>query len=190
MANRVGTGYRDRRLTFHWRSPNCFADVLGLPTARNGAYEVTRSAILAEALLGAESGQGVSYSRRKVSYARGKRYRPPGHTYSTVLGSVDELEQEGWLFGHRVEPNNLGWQSSFWATPDLIKAADGLAAVLIFQGREPIRLKDGARNLVDYPETPQDLAAPQVVGTDQRPSQRIENRGTRSRTRGATSPRW
>jgi hypothetical protein len=153
MANREGAGYRDRPLTFQWRLPSGFADTLGLPAASNSAYEVTRGVVLAEALLGAESGQGVSYSRRKVSYARGKRYRAPGHTYSTVLGSVAELEREGWLFEHRVEPNNLGWQSSFWATPDLIKAADGLAAGLIFQGREPIRLKDGARNLVDYPET-------------------------------------
>ena len=95
----------------------------------------------------------MSYSRRKAFYASGKRYRAPGHTYSTVLGSVAELEREGWLSGHRVEPHNLGWQSSFWATPDLIEAADRLASVLIFQAGEPIRLKDGARNLVDYPET-------------------------------------
>ena len=103
--------------------------------------------------MGAESGRGVSYSRRKAFYASGKRYREPGHTYSTVLGSVAELEREGWLSGHRVKPNNLGWQSSFWATPDLIKAADGLAAVLVFRAPEPIRLKDRAGNLIDYPET-------------------------------------
>jgi hypothetical protein len=106
LANRLGAGYRDRPLTFQWQSPLCFVEALGLPAARNGAYEATRRAILAEALLGAESGQGVSYSRRKFSYSRGKRYRAPAHTYATVLGSVAELEQEGWLCGHRVKPNN------------------------------------------------------------------------------------
>ena len=88
-------------------------------------------------LLGAESGQGVSYSRRKLSYSRAKRYRGPDYTYATVLGSVNELVQEGWLCGHRVKPNNRGWQSSFWATPDLIQAAQEFAAAPTFEGREP-----------------------------------------------------
>jgi hypothetical protein len=148
-----GAGYRDRPLRFLWRVTPALTQLLGLPAARNSAFEATRCAILAEALLGAESGQDVSYSRRKVSYVSGKRYRAADHTYSTVLGSVAELEREGWLSGHCVEPNNLGWQSSFWATPDLIQAADSFAAVLKFQGREPIRLKDDARHLVDYTET-------------------------------------
>ena len=59
--------------------------------------------ILAEALLGAETGQGVSYSRRKVYYSGGKRYRSRAYTYATVLASVAELVQNGWLFEHRVE---------------------------------------------------------------------------------------
>jgi hypothetical protein len=157
LANRLGAGYRDRPLTFQWQSPPGFVDALGLPAARNRAYEATRRAILAEALLGAESGQGVSYSRRKVSYSRGKRYRAHAHTYATVLGSVDELVQVGWLSGHRVKPNNRGWQSSFWATPDLVHAAREFATDPIFEAREPIRLKDDADDLVDYPETRETL---------------------------------
>jgi hypothetical protein len=113
--------------------------------------------ILAEALLGAQNGQGVSYSRRKVFYSTGKRYRAPAHTYVTVLGSVDELMQQGWLFGHRVAPNNRGWQSSFCATQELIAAAQDLAADPTFEVREPIRLKDDADDLVDYPETRETL---------------------------------
>jgi hypothetical protein len=130
---------------------------LGLPTARNAAYEATRSMILAEALLGAETGQGVSYSRRKVYYSGAQRYRSRAYTYATVLASVAELVQNGWLFEHRVEPNNRGWQSSFWATPKLIQAARAFGAELIYQAREPIRLKDMAGNLVDYPDTGQTL---------------------------------
>jgi hypothetical protein len=152
-----GTGYRDRPLTFQWQSPLGFVEALDLPAARNGAYEATRRAILAEALLGAESGQGVSYSRRKVFYSSGKRYRSPDHTYATVLGAVDELEQKGWLCGHRVKPNNRGWQSSFLATPDLIQAAREFSSDLTYGVREPIRLKDDADDLVDYPETRETL---------------------------------
>jgi hypothetical protein len=113
--------------------------------------------IVAEALLGAQNGHGVSYSRRKVFYSIGKRYRAPAHTYTTVLGSVDELAQQGWLYGHRAAPNNRGWQSSFCATPELIAAAQDLAADPTFEVREPIRLKDDTDDLVDYPETRETL---------------------------------
>jgi len=113
--------------------------------------------ILVEALIGAQNGQGVSYSRRKVFYSIGKRYRAPAHTYATVLGSVDELAQQGWLYGHRVTPNNRGRQSSFCATPELIAASRDLAADPTFEMREPIRLKDDADDLVDCPETRETL---------------------------------
>jgi hypothetical protein len=157
LANRLGAGYRDRPLTFQWQSAPGFVEALGLPAARNGAYEATRRAILAEALLGAESGQGVSCRRRKVFYSSGKRYRSPDHTYATVLGSVDELEQKGWLCGHRVKPNNRGWQSSFWATPDLVRAAREFASDPKYEVREAIRLKDDADDLLDYTETRETL---------------------------------
>jgi hypothetical protein len=74
-----------------------------------------------------------------------------------VLESVAELEQEGLLCGNRVKPNNRGWQSSFWATPHLIRAAREFRPDPIFEGREPIRLKDNADDLVDYPETRETL---------------------------------
>ena len=162
LANRLpfwasGPGYRDRPLTFQWRSPLRLVGALGLPAPRSGACEIARCAILADALLGALNGQGVSYSRRKVVYANGKRYRARAHTYATVLRSVDELVQEGWLYGHRVPPNNRGWQSSFCASPELIELAEELGADPTFQVCEPIRLKDDADHLVDYPETRETL---------------------------------
>jgi hypothetical protein len=153
----IGAGYRDRPLTFQWRSPPALIEALGLPAAHNAAHQATRRMILAEALLAAETGQGVSYSRRKSFYANGKRYRGTAHTYTTVLRSVDQLEQEGWLYEQRVQSNNRGWQSSFRATPELIEASSALAADAAFDGGEPIRLKDAAGNLLDYPETRETL---------------------------------
>ena len=153
----VNAEYRDRPLSFQWQSPPGLIEALRLPTARNGAHDVAKPMIVAEALPGAEREQGVSYSRRKVAYSRGKRYRAPALTYATVLRSVDELVREGWLTGYRVPPNNRGWQSSFWAAPDLIQAAREFAADPIFEAREPIRLKDDADELVDYPETRETL---------------------------------
>jgi hypothetical protein len=99
----------------------------------------------------------VSYSRRKVFYSSGKRYRSPGHTYATVLGSVDELEENGWFFGHRAKPNVRGWQSSFRATPDLVRAAREFVSDLKYEAREAIQLKDDAGELMDYPETRETL---------------------------------
>jgi hypothetical protein len=113
--------------------------------------------LLAEALLGAENGQGVSYSRRKVFYAHGKRYRSPRYTYTTMLRSIDELVQQGWLDEQRVAPNNRGWQSSFRATPALLQVASAFSAELTFDLGEPIRLKDCAGDLVDYRDTRETL---------------------------------
>ncbi len=113
--------------------------------------------ILGEALLGVETGQGVSYSRRKVFYAAGKRYRDRSHTYLNILRAVDELVQKGWLREHRVAPNNRGWQSSFCATAELIEVAREIGSEPTFQMSEPIRLKDNEDDLVDYPETRETL---------------------------------
>lgn len=90
-----------------------------------------------------------SYSRRKVFYGHGKRYRSPKYTYTTMLRSIDELVQQGWLHEQRVAPNNRGWQSSFRATPAFLQAASAFSAELTFDPGEPIRLKDCAGDLVD-----------------------------------------
>jgi len=111
--------------------------------------------LLAEALLGAENGQGVSYSRRKGFYASARRYRSRAYTYTTVTRSVDELVQRGLLHEQRVKPNHRGWQSSFCATPALLEAASAYHPELAFHAGEPIRLRDAAGDLVDYIETRQ-----------------------------------
>jgi hypothetical protein len=152
LANRLAgdAAYRDRPFSFQWQSPIVLVEALGLPPAPNAAYGATRRMILAEALLGTASGQGVSYSRRKVFYAHGQQYRPRACTYATMLGAVAELVREGWLFEDRVEPNNRGWQSSFWATPDLVGIASALGREPSFEERETILLTDRAGDLVDY----------------------------------------
>src|SRR5260370_22267677 len=96
LANRLAcwggdAGYRDRPLSFQWLSPPGLVVALGLPSARNAAHDATRSMIVAEALLGAQNGQGVSYSPRKVFYSIAKRYRAPTHTCATALPSFHEL---------------------------------------------------------------------------------------------------
>jgi hypothetical protein len=120
--------------------------------------------ILAEALLGAETGQGVSYSRRKVYYSGGKRYRSRAYTYATVLASVAELVQNGWLFEHRVERLAIVVLGDAGTDPG---GASVLCRVDVSgtrtypnegHGGQPSRL----------PRHRPDLAAPSRVGADQR----------------------
>jgi hypothetical protein len=56
------SGDRDRPLSFHWSAPDLTRE-LGLPPARNAALEAARASILAEAVIGAETGKAVSYSQ-------------------------------------------------------------------------------------------------------------------------------
>jgi hypothetical protein len=57
-------------------------------------------------------------------------------------------------FEHRVKPNARGWQSSFWATPALVRIARAPGAEPLFVECETIVLKDSAGDLVDYRITP------------------------------------
>jgi hypothetical protein len=142
---------RDRPLGFHWRTPEVVR-LLGLPPANN-AYQAARGAILAEAILGWECGQRVSYSRSHDFYSTGKRYRGTGFTYASVMWAVADLARAGLITDYRVPRGNLGWQSSFEATPALIDAYHSAICRLIYTAGETLWLKDSAGNLVDYRET-------------------------------------
>jgi hypothetical protein len=138
---------RDRPLSFHWRTAD-FAQMLDLPCARNQ----TVNAILAEAILGLETGQHVSYSASKAFYSNGRRYRGTSYTYRSVLDAVAVAARAGLIRDsrqsrHRSE--NRGWQSSFVATDRLIECGKPLK----YDQGESIWLKDAADNLIDYPET-------------------------------------
>jgi hypothetical protein len=144
---------RDRPLSFHWRTQD-FVQQLHLPAARNASHEATINAILAEAILAAESGQHVSYSARRTFYSKGKRYRGTSFTYATVMPSVEMLNREGWIIDCRVSPGNRGWQSSFLATDQLLAVWRAGRNGIEYAPCEPLWLKNDAGELIDYCDTP------------------------------------
>jgi hypothetical protein len=143
---------RDRPLSFHWNSAD-FAQMLGLPRTRNSHHEATINAILAEAILAAESGKRVSYSARRGFYSQGTRYRGTAFTYATVMGAIAMLARAGWITDCRVAPGNLGWQSSFAATDRLMEAWRSTDQRVIYSAGEIIWLKNRDGILVDYVDT-------------------------------------
>jgi hypothetical protein len=144
---------RDRPLSFHWHAPDLSRE-LGLPPARNAAHQAARSSILAEAIIGAETGQPTSYSRRKQFCSNGWRYRETAFTYSTVMAGVADADNAGAIIDCRVPPGNLGWQSSFIATDWLMQVWEIVGTELVYiPSRESIWLKNDAGELIDYRET-------------------------------------
>src|SRR6266478_4279423 len=91
----------DRPLAFHWNVPGLARD-LGLCLPRK--LEATASAVLAEAILAAESGRAVSYSRNRNFYANSRRYRGTEYTYATVLAAVALLHRAGWIVDRPAPP--------------------------------------------------------------------------------------
>jgi hypothetical protein len=94
---------RDRPLSFDWRAPN-IGRMLGLPSARNAALETSMMSILACAILAAETGQRVSYSRAKGFYANSSRYRGTAYTYVSVLAAIAALNAAGLILDARARP--------------------------------------------------------------------------------------
>jgi hypothetical protein len=143
---------RDRPLTFHWHAMD-LVRLLRLPQARSRAHEMARASILAEAILGWESGQRVSYSRSHDFYSASRRYRGTAFTYSTVMSAIADLARAGWINDYPVPPGNFGWQSSFQATDALIdRYHDGLCG-LVYTAGEIILLKGQDGELTDYRDT-------------------------------------
>lgn len=143
---------RDRPLSFHWQAME-LARLLCLPKARSRAHEMARASILAEAILGWESGQRVSYSRRRAFYSSSQRYRGTAFTYLTVMSAVEDLARRGWIIDCRVSPGNLGWQSSFLATDALIDRYHNSICDLVYTTGEIILLKGQNGELIDYRDT-------------------------------------
>jgi hypothetical protein len=143
---------RDRPLSFHWHAMD-LVRLLCLPQARSPAHEMARASILAEAILGWESGQRVSYSRRWAFYSASRRYRGTAFTYSTVTAAVEDLARAGWIIDYTVPPGNLGWQSSFQATDALIDRYHDSVCGLVYTAGEIILLKGQDGELADYRDT-------------------------------------
>jgi hypothetical protein len=122
---------RDRPLGFHWQTDFELINRLGLPlTARSQRREV-RNAIVTEALLGHEEGRWLSFSLNKSFYARRGRYPGIPYSYTSVRGSIEELEAGGWIEVAKARPGDhvrTGMQSRFRATPKLVAHSAILAS--------------------------------------------------------------
>ena len=140
----------DRPLGFHWNMPGLARD-LGLCLPRK--LEAAASSVLAEAILAAESGKAVSYSRNRNFYANSRRYRGTEYTYSTVLASVALLHRAEWIVDRPAPPGHLGWQSSLVATAQLIRTWRSFGTPIRYSKSEIIWLKNDAGDLVNYIDT-------------------------------------
>jgi hypothetical protein len=141
---------RDRPLGFHWNVPGLARD-LGLCLPRK--LEATASAVLAEAILAAESGRAVSYSRNRNFYANSRRYRGTEYTYATVLASVALLDRAECIVDRPAPPGRRGWQSSLVATAQLIRDWRSFGTPIAYSNSEIIWLKNDAGDLVHYSDT-------------------------------------
>ena len=140
----------DQPLRFHWNVPGLARD-LGLCLPHK--LEAAASSVLAEAILAAESGRAVSYSRNRNFYANSQRYRETDYTYLTVLASVARLHRAGCIVDRPAPPGRLGWQSSFVATDELIRACRSFGTPIAYSNSEIIWLKNVAGDLVNYSDT-------------------------------------
>ena len=90
---------RDKPLSFDWRAKDIrWSAALDLSPAPTSRHEITRDAILLDALVEA-IGQDrfISYSRNKNFYSGKRRYYGTDYTYSTVPWAVDDLASASWL---------------------------------------------------------------------------------------------
>jgi hypothetical protein len=114
---------RDHPLSCHWRPIDADAfETLGLAPAKSRAAAITRAQIIAEAFVvgRADPAAWISYSRRRAFYAGRPRYWPPTYTYDNVVYVVDQLAAAGLLEHEKAAPGQLGWQSRFKATSELV----------------------------------------------------------------------
>ena len=99
----------------------------------------------------------ISYSRRHDWWTNARRYMPRSCTHATVVRGVDLLAAQGLLEHDRKRPGNLGWQSRFRATNALINLIEKALPSLVWVPAETILLKDEAKRLIGYPDTPDTL---------------------------------
>lgn len=143
----LGRGH-DQALNFRWRSQQSAVARLQLPPCHNHRYDDARNAVLTEAVLAAEAGRWVSYSRRPAFYSCRRRYRGPSFTRRCILEAIDDSVSAGLLEEDRASPGARGWQSRIRATPFLCGKLGAHEAE--FQRQEPICLKDDCGNPLPY----------------------------------------
>jgi hypothetical protein len=142
---------RDWPLGLCWRVADGARAMPALPPCRNTCYQDAVHGVLTEALLAAEAGRWVSYSRRPASYAGQRRYRGNSFTRRCVLAAVDAGATADLLLEERASPGARGWQSRFTATPLLCEQMAELD--FAFHQHESIWLKDEDRRAIPYGDT-------------------------------------
>lgn len=114
------------------------------------------SAIIGSALVAAEAGQWVSYSRRRKHYSERHMYEGQAYTYDCIVPAVDELSVGSrWLVNDKAKGGDdmtTGLQSRFRATDALRKAFDGveISEAGLYN---PIRLTDDDGVIVPFKHT-------------------------------------
>ena len=155
MSGQMGQT-RDHPLSGHWRpiDPDAF-QALRLAPAKSRAAAITRAQIIAEAFVvgRADPAAWISYSRRRAFYASRPRYWPPTYTYDNVVYVVDQLSADGLLEHQKAAPGELGWQSRFKATSELVNELSGAPIAILHDPYEVVVLRDADGNLIDYRDT-------------------------------------
>jgi hypothetical protein len=155
--------HRDRPFSGHWRAPELVAQ-LNLKPARNAALDAMRSAAIAEAIIAAERGQAVSYSRDKAFYLRARRYFSTDVAFTTVPPAVDELAASGAIISHRVPPGSHNKMRSTFEVPSALLAVfRNDTKPFEHHPRESIWLRDSEKRPIDYPETRQTAALRRIM---------------------------
>jgi hypothetical protein len=134
--------------------PDAF-QTLGLVPAKSKAAAITRAQIIADAFVvgRADPAAWISYSRRRAFYASRPRYWPPTYTYDNVVYAVDQLSADGLLEHEKAAPGELGWQSRFKATSELVSELSRAPIAILHDPFEVVVLRDGDGNLIDYRDT-------------------------------------
>jgi hypothetical protein len=149
---------RDNPLTHRSRVAEERIERLGLQPAGSGKLALVRNAIITDTMLAHAAGRRVSYSRNNNWYAQTARYRHPAFTRGTIFSTVNELGPDGYglIIEDRAFPGDhlrTGLQSSFRASPKLVELWGPMDAAFTYDPHEPIRLKDGAGDLIKYGES-------------------------------------
>jgi hypothetical protein len=157
--------YADKPLVFAWHTdwrPRQLEEAeaaIGLPSAKTRDRQLVRGYILGAAIqIGRENlEQWISYSRNHNYYANParKRYWPVNNMYAAVVSSVDQLAGLELIEHQRMPPGNLHWQSSFRATPELLRLFAEKKIELILAPPERILLRDAGGRPIEYRDTEQ-----------------------------------
>ncbi len=146
---------RQAPLSLRWETKHMWSPLAEAMGSQRGLEAASAVAVAVALALFAEAiGQGrwTSYSRSKTHYAMPRRYRTRLYTYRQVVGAVDELVALDLVYHEKAPPGQRGWQSAISATPDLVELVRTVTRgeVRPVPLREPIVLRDGEKNPIDY----------------------------------------